>query len=161
MDKKGILETLISEIETEQKQLEQNLESIQRTVNEAPAPSESHSDTTRYQMSKVESEVAKALAEKQTCVRALASLRISANAQTSETIGIGSLLEVEDKDGNRDIYFILPEGGGMTVTDGHKEITVLTAKAPLAQCLLGNRKGETVQFKIATVIRELRVIDVC
>lgn len=158
VDKRNLLNALLARLEADKLKFEKTLEGIQRAVNEAPAPSQSHSDTTRYQMSSLENEAAQSLADKERSIRILAVFAASHGNRVSHEVQLGSVVEIEDS-GRRETYFLLPEGSGIEVADGVTKALVITPKSPIASALLYRKKGDTTVLKIPAGNREVKIVD--
>jgi transcription elongation GreA/GreB family factor len=65
----------------------------------------------------------------------------------ADKVDLGALVEVE-LDRIRSLYFIGPRNGGLEVTVGRKEITVITPQSPLGQTLMGKKAGQSWTNKI-------------
>lgn len=62
-------------------------------------------------------------------------------------IDVGALVELAGKDG-RTFYFVGPSGGGTELEiEGHC-VLVITPGSPMAQQLMGKRRGESLQIKV-------------
>jgi transcription elongation GreA/GreB family factor len=69
----------------------------------------------------------------------------------------GSLLQVEDEEGETLHYFLAAEGGGTKLKGG---VQVLTPASPLGAAFIGKRAGDEVELKLAGKSRTLSVIEV-
>ena len=76
-----------------------------------------------------------------------------------EAAGLTALVELE-ADGTRSRYFIGPRNGGLEITMGRKEVTVITPQSPLGQNLTGKKAGarwttrlggSTVKYHVVSV----------
>ncbi|MCV4283817.1 GreA/GreB family elongation factor [Pseudomonas capsici] len=67
-----------------------------------------------------------------------------------ETRGIqtGDLVTLEALNGQRQYLFIGPDAAGLKVNSDNLPITVITARAPLGQSLLGKFEGDSVEITI-------------
>ena len=76
-----------------------------------------------------------------------------------EAANLTALVELE-ADGMRSSYFIGPRNGGLEITMGRKEVTVITPQSPLGQNLMGKKAGarwttrlggSTVKYHVVSV----------
>lgn len=75
-------------------------------------------------------------------LRTLESYRLP--AYTDDTpIGTGALVETATGK-RRELYFLLPAGGGITIDCDGREVIVLNARSPLARQLKGRTTGQSV-----------------
>ena len=77
--------------------------------------------------------------------------------QSNEQIGIGSLIEIESNR-KRQWYFLVQQGGGISVTLDGKTILVITPSAPLGEAIFGKKSGELVEVEVQNKIREYHII---
>ncbi|MGV3623304.1 MAG: GreA/GreB family elongation factor [Archangium sp.] len=75
----------------------------------------------------------------------------------SDAARAGSLLELEDEDGETVRYFLAPEGGGTKLKGG---VQVVTPVSPLGAAFMGKREGEDVELKLAGKSRQWAVTKV-
>lgn len=73
-----------------------------------------------------------------------------------EAIAVGALIELESA-GKRGKYFLVNEGGGISVSGG---VQVINAKSPLGQELIGKCAGDSVEIVSAGVTREYEILSV-
>lgn len=121
---------------------------------------QSHSDTTKSQMSRLAEEIQRSINEKGLAIRTLDALIYSGLPSDVDAIRVGSVVEVCDERNEREIFFILPAGGGIEVADDDRTILVVTSRAPLAVALFGKRQGETAKLQIGSRHRELTIVNI-
>jgi transcription elongation GreA/GreB family factor len=73
------------------------------------------------------------------------------------SIGIGTIVEVEDADsGEGRTFFLAPVGAGITLTgpggDGH--LSVVTPASPIGRAVLGKRSGDVIDIAVDGDVRE-------
>lgn len=78
-------------------------------------------------------------------------------AEAGAAVGVGSLIEVESQ-GKRAFYFLVNQGGGMSVVVEGKTVQVIALAAPLGEALLDRKVGDTVEVENRGLIREYRII---
>ena len=71
----------------------------------------------------------------------------------------GALVQVEHQ-GRPSFYFLMVEGGGVTLRLDGMNINVITPRAPLGDALLGHRAGDTVEVEMQGGPREYLVLEV-
>ena len=67
--------------------------------------------------------------------------------EKGEPIGVGALVELERR-GERTVYFVGPQAGGIEIEEGGREIMVITPQSPLGQQLVGHTQGERFKIQI-------------
>ena len=150
-----VIETLTQKIEG----AKQSFETARRAAIEAPGAMQSHSDTTKWQMSRRVEAIQGSITETQQALNALKSFMRSPPTVTK---GSGyATIEVENlDDGSRVKYFLLPAGGGNTYEVDGEEITVLNVGAPLARAFIGSVAGDEIEVKIQEATRRFSVVSV-
>ena len=79
--------------------------------------------------------------------------------QSGDLIGPGALVEL-DLNGRRSCYFLVPQGGGMSLLLEGKPVRVITPNTPLGDALLGQSVGSLVEVESGEVQREYRVTEI-
>ncbi|HEY4014361.1 MAG TPA: GreA/GreB family elongation factor [Polyangiaceae bacterium] len=75
-----------------------------------------------------------------------------------EPVGIGALVQTEDDSGERGWIWVTPHGGGTRLCEG--AVQAVTTKSPLGRALLGKRRGEECEVRVAGKTRALTVVSV-
>lgn len=70
--------------------------------------------------------------------------------------GPGALVQLEDEEGARSWWAVLPGGQGDTVDDA----TIVSPESPVAQALRGAEAGDVVRLRRGGVLREHEVLQV-
>ena len=76
-----------------------------------------------------------------------------------EAAGLTALVELE-ADGTRSRYFIGPRNGGLEITMGRKEVTVITPQSPLGQNLMGKKAGARWTTRLGGATVKYHVVSV-
>jgi len=126
MTKQELLQRVIETVMQERKKAEESLATTRQAAIDAPGAMQSHSDTTKSQMSRLAEEIERSIEEKNFALRTLQGMAHSGLPSDTEVIKIGSVVEVLTERGEREIYFILPVGGGIEIVDNDRTITVAT-----------------------------------
>ncbi len=79
--------------------------------------------------------------------------------KADEEADLTALVEVETR-GERMTFFVGPSKGGLEITIGKTEITVITPQAPLGQLLVGRKAGERFKRGSGASAAEYRVLGV-
>ncbi len=162
MDKKTILRAVIEKLTEQRSELERSLKTVHQGVVDSPSATQSHSDTTRFQMRAIEDKINSTLAEKEKAIAALEELSQS-GLPTCRAVEAGAIVEVKGADGKSTTYFILPQGGGVEIESEGKRITTTTLLAPFAAALQNKTEGDVVRFEIPSRpgnVREMTVTKV-
>ena len=127
------------------KTTQESLESIQQIINDAPKPSESHSDTTRFQQSQLASDTLNRLAS----LKKARMLADSILPEPSNCLSAGALVLIQDREsGERDYYFVVPsQGGGESLLVDGLEIMTVFFRAPILAPIHEIKVGDTFKFR--------------
>jgi transcription elongation GreA/GreB family factor len=77
----------------------------------------------------------------------------------TDPIELGALIELE-LDGKRLHYFLVGQGGGMSLSLDGKTVQVITAQSPLGEALFGRRVGDVIEVEGQKLTREYEVVAV-
>ncbi|MBI5147883.1 MAG: GreA/GreB family elongation factor [Parcubacteria group bacterium] len=160
MTKQKLLQNVIEKLRQEIKSAEQSFTATKNAAIEAPGAMQSHSDTTKFQMSQLAEEIQRSIYEKSLALSTLQNMIHQNFSPDSEKVEIGSLIETLNEDGKREFYFILPVGSGIKIVDNDKTISVITPQAPLAVALIGKREKEVIKLQIGHRQRELMIAHI-
>ena len=159
MNKQKLLQCVIETLAQKGKSAEQSLETTRQAAIDAPGAMQSHSDTTKWQMSRRAEALQRSVFETQQALGILKSLMDRPPAVTKGSIF--AIIEVENlDDGLRAKYFLLPTGGGDTYEVDGEKIIVLTIGAPMAHALIGAVAGDKVEVKIQGTTKRFIVVSV-
>lgn len=159
MNKQKLLQRVIETLAQREKNAKQSLETTRQAAIEAPGAMQSHSDTTKWQMSRHAEAIEQLISETQKALGALKSL-----VDHSPTVTKGSIfaiIEVENlDDGSKAKYFLLPAGGGDTYEVDGEKITALTMGTPLSRVLISVVAGDEVEITIQGKTKRFLVLSV-
>jgi hypothetical protein len=144
MNKENVLRVYIEYLDKKIEKTEKALSAIYEGIDSAPTPSQSHSDTTRSQQSRVASETATRLSSLRTTRASMAFMR----SKKSITPEIGALIVIEDI-GSKDneYYFVVPDGGGESIEFEGTEVLFVSTRAPILETLSKIKTGELFEFR--------------
>ncbi len=149
--KADLITAAIRKLESDKEGLRESFESTHQGILNAPKPTESRSDQTRFQLTQVANQIDRLFARKDEEVQALKSLQDNLTdkdfaSKLSEKVLVGSLVEVQDESGSEEWYLILPGGGGIEISDDGRDVTLVTYTAPVAAALMNRTIGDEAIF---------------
>ncbi len=162
MDKKVILAGILKELEQQRMELQENLDTTQQAAVDAPGAMQSKSDTTKFQMNTLANAMRCSLTDKDQVIHTLKDFSVS-QVKDYDTVQIGAIVEIKERDGQWLTYFLLTQGGGTEIHHADRLITIVTPNAPISGFLLGKKEGDTVKFPIPSKpgsVREMTVTHV-
>lgn len=144
MNKENVLKAYIEYLEKKVKNTEEALSAIYEGIDSAPTPSQSHSDTTRSQQSRVASETATRLSSLRTTRASMAFVQ----SKKSTSPEIGALIVIEDVEfKDREYYFVVPDGGGESIEFEGIEVLFVSTRAPILETLSKIKTGDSFEFR--------------
>lgn len=147
------------------KQLEIDLEAMKvaakathdAATNEESTP-ENEYDTRALEASYLAGAQAKRAAEIERQLLAVRKVEIK-EFNKDEPIAATALVEVEHN-GKNQFLFLMPGGGGLTLSHDGNSISVITPNSPLGQALVGNKAGDEAVIQIGARIQEYEILGV-
>jgi len=77
-----------------------------------------------------------------------------------DPLASGALVRLGVEDAADRVLYLVPVGGGITLTVGGVKITVVTPAAPVGRALLGKREGDEFELPLRGAVREHVVEEV-
>ncbi len=153
MDKHEVIAAFVQHQRGKIEGIEKDLEKARDGVRTAPGPSQSHSDTTRFQEGNIVADIEERLTRAKRILRQLQEIP----QVQMKTISNGSIFVLESTaTREKDVYFFVPEGGGESLEVEGTEVASISQGAPIAKEVLGKREGSHVVFQD----RLLRIVEV-
>jgi transcription elongation GreA/GreB family factor len=72
---------------------------------------------------------------------------------------VGALVTLDYGDKERRVL-LCPAGGGLKLSDGQGEVSVVTPQSPLGRELLGKRVGDSLELKVEGRLRDIEIVGV-
>lgn len=149
LEKSKVLEVFIKAKEEKIRELKESLETTRQHAREAVPSMVSWSDTSKSQLSDLALEIEKVYIEAKLALEQLKTLRDK--LANNNEIAVGSLFTLRDvNSGETTNFFMVPSGGGECVDIGNEEVTLISSKAPIAEAVMGKKKGEKIIFRNRT-----------
>ena len=161
LSKKDLLEKVMLLLSENIKKAEKSLIEMNSNINDAPGAMQSHSDTSRFQLTTIVEGMEKAFLEKS---KELEILKQFTQGDISgiefNDVKIGSLISIKKHNNLIENYFIIPAGSGIGVVYDDKKIICVTPFSPLGKILLGKKKRESFIYTIAGRSQNLEILDI-
>ena len=155
LDKQKITSQVIKKLAKEMDLLELAFQRAKKDFIEAPSAKESWSDTTKSQKENLMVDFAKRLQEKKDVLKQLKKMDFPSGQKITD----GSLIEVLEGR-KRLLYFIVPGGGGDSLSIAGFDIQLISPLSPIARALCGHQAGDVVEVKLPAGVLKLRVVSV-
>ncbi len=92
--------------------------------------------------------------------RGLAYFKALSLNPSTDVIGLSSLLQLQDEQGQEQLLWLAAEAGGLKLQCGDDWLTVITPKAPLGAALMGKVAQDDFEISIAGVTRSYEITAV-
>lgn len=79
----------------------------------------------------------------------------------NDSVAVNSLVRLLDGDGESRWLWLGAEAGGLKVSYGADDVTVVTPHSPLGKALLGKRTGDDMVLKLQGIPHEYEIVDLC
>jgi len=146
--KEDVLNSLIKKQERMIEDLEKSYADTKQSAIDAPGSNVSHSDTTKFQLSNLVLGLERRVFEAKTALSLLRSLSI----KTESVICVGSLFAVKNLSNKKNtIYLLVSAAGGEFFEVGGEEILSISKEAPIAEAVMGLKKGDKIEFRGKTL----------
>ena len=162
MDKHKLILAVIEALGKEAGELDASFKAAKQASVEAPGAMESHSDTTKFQMSQLAGNISDMLQQKELAIKTLTEFAESRKYEIGETgtVRFGSLVRAKIDGGEIKQYFVLPAGGGTRIQFGEKNVLVVSPPAPIAVALLNRKVGEKTELQLPAGKRVVEIMDI-
>lgn len=142
--KKALISLVITSVEKKIENLEESINHTNDGINDAPGANQSHSDTTKSQLTPVLETAVKSYEILMEDLKRLKSFSRTKEITNGE-ITLGALVVVK-KQHNQDRYIILPGGSGVKVVFENNTYICITPTSPLTKLLIGKKVGSMIHL---------------
>ncbi|MEK7506937.1 MAG: GreA/GreB family elongation factor [Patescibacteria group bacterium] len=160
MNKRELVEKIIRELEKQKQDVKKRYEATRQEVIDAPGAMQSHSDTSKYQLSILADKIKKSVLEKEQTIQALKQLLTSRLEEKFSVAEVDALVEVKNQNQEKIYYFIFPGGNGLETIFKGRKIIMVSQHTPVASALLGRKVGDRVNFRVGPTTKELEIVGI-
>lgn len=155
LDKQRVVDAILERLQQELAVLVASAQSAREAAtHEESKPEDSH-DTRGLEASYLAGAQAERAASVQRMIALIKFLPVRP-VPAGDGAAAGSLLEIESG-GKRSWYFLVSQGGGITVTVDGQSIQVITPASPLGEELMGRPEGDEFEIENQGKVREYRI----
>jgi transcription elongation GreA/GreB family factor len=158
MNKRNLIDGILELLSKELEQMTRSALVAHEEATHAESKAEDRHDTRGLEASYLAGAQAARASEIQRLITLFRFMHLP-EYQSGDLIGPGALVEL-DLNGRRSCYFLVPQGGGLSLQHEGKPVRVITPQAPLGEALLGRSVGTTIQVEGGTVTREYHVVGI-
>ncbi|MFA6076950.1 MAG: hypothetical protein WC735_02640 [Candidatus Paceibacterota bacterium] len=143
--KKQVLQQLVERLETNLKMLITSRDDKREMARDAPSANQSHSDTSKSQLSIIQLGLDSKKIEVEKAISLLKQMPINIYSKITP----GAIFAISEIGGNseEDNYFLVPVGGGEELDINNLNIVSITPQAPIARACLQKNKGDIFVFQ--------------
>lgn len=145
IDKKKIISSILEQLQEELKIVTESANSAREAASQSDDKAEDHHDKHDLESSYLADAQASRATEIERLISVYQFLYLP-EYKDGDQIGPGALVKLE-MNGHPSFYFLVPQGGGLTLQVEGKPIRVITPMAPLGEALLGRSTGEEVEIE--------------
>jgi transcription elongation GreA/GreB family factor len=158
MDKKKLIQAIVSQLEADLVRLKDAARATYEAATHEESKPENEYDTRGLEASYLAGAQAQRVAEIEELIYIYKQIKTE-NFKAGQPIAATSLVEVKFKD-KHSFVFIMPKGGGLTLSFEGKPIQTVTPSSPLGGALIGLSAGETATVETADQVREYEILSV-
>jgi transcription elongation GreA/GreB family factor len=160
IDKRALLDQLISKLQAEADAIGTAAKASHEAATHEESRAEDQHDTRGLEASYLAGAQAQRAAELLALISTYRMLPLR-ELGPSDLIVPGALIELEQEEtGRKSRYFLVPRGGGATLSHQGGSIQVIAPQSPLGEALMGRKQGEDFEVETQGTVREYRVVSV-
>lgn len=156
--KKELIEALLVKVKLEHDAVVQAAQAAHEAATHAESKPEDQYDTRGLEASYLAGAQSKRANELARQMNLLKLLLDKVNSQKFSSIAPGCLVALEIN-GKKLYYFLIAEGGGVSLKLHEKQIQVITPQSPLGDALLGRQAGEAVEVEVQGSLKEYEILE--
>lgn len=157
--KRALLRGLIAQVELEIATMRKAAYDAAEAATHAEAKPENDKDTRALEASYLAAGQAERVRELETALKMLLDLELRELGATTP-ICASAVITLQDEEGVRTVFFLSPHGGGAKLDVDGAVVQVVTPQSPLGKALLGRTRGDTIELRGKSGLRELSIVDV-
>lgn len=155
-----ILAEIISYLENSVKKLKKSLTETEVDINDAPCAMQSHSDTTRSQLTPVFNKIQESLVSKQKDLVLLKEIQKDDRIiDLSKGITVNVVVLVKKNNKFDETYYLMPVDFSLTVSIDNNKVICFSSLSPLGQNFIGKKKGEIFDFNVGINTFKFEILD--
>ena len=158
MDKKRLVETIIAQLNADMAVAKAAALATYEAATHEESKPENEYDTRGLEASYLAGAQAKRIAE----IEELLVICIHLNLKDfgpDDKINVTAVVELE-LNGKNNFYFIMPKGGGVSVSFDGKTVQIITANTPVGEALQDLKQGDVAVVENGAQVREYEIVNV-
>jgi transcription elongation GreA/GreB family factor len=159
LDKTAVIRLLIDAVEADLRAVLDSQRSTQEGAVHEEAKAEDDKDTRAIESQYLARGLAQRVEELQETIAKLGALKLRDFGE-DDPIALSALVTVEDEDGARTRYLLVPAGGGRKIDVDGEIVVVVTPSSPVGRALLGKRRDDPLTIRTPSGTREGEIAGV-
>lgn len=159
-DKKSLLDSLRRSIRFDLEALERSQQDVQSGATHEENRAEHAKDTRATEQSYLARGLSERVGRLRETDEALARLEIQ-RFGSEDPIAVSAIVTLEEEDGDRERWWIVPLAGGRLLPDDGGQIRTVTPVAPLGRALIGLFVGDEGEFRSPRGPRRFEILEIC
>lgn len=157
--KRALLRAAVSRLEREVEALRSSAEETRRAATHEESRAENDKDTRGLEASYLARGQAMRVEETEEAITRLRFLEPRVFGEDTP-IGLTAFVVLEDEDGERRGYLLVPVSGGVCLPSGEDEVWLITPASPIGRALVEKRVGDVVSIRRRGALEELEIVGV-
>lgn len=158
MDKKKLVETIIAQLNADMAIAKAAALATYEAATHEESKPENEYDTRGLEASYLAGAQAKRIAEIEELLVICKHLNLK-DFGPDDKINVTAVVELE-LNGKHNFYFIMPKGGGVSVSFEGKTIQIITANTPVGEALQDLKQGDVAVVENGAQVREYEIVNV-
>lgn len=158
MNKQALVEAVCSKLEADLVAMKEAARATYDAATNEESTPENEYDTRALEASYLAGAQAKRVLEIERQLLALRKIEIKTFSE-NDPADITALIDVEHN-GKSQTFFLMPGGGGISLSQNGKSVQVISPTSPLGQSLIGTRKGDDVVVEIGSKTQEYEILKI-
>jgi len=158
IDKKALISQILATLSEELRLLVEAAKSAHVAATGEESKAEDQYDTRGLEASYLAGAQAKRAADIEKILTAYKFFNPT-NYTKHDAVGLGALVELESI-ARKSIYFLVTQGGGISVSINGQAIQVITTQSPLGDALLGHKIGQVITVETRDGDREYNILSI-
>lgn len=156
--KRALLLRAVARLEDEVAALRRSADETRRAATHEESRAENDKDTRGLEASYLARGQAMRVEETEEAITRLRFLDVRAFGQDSP-IGLSAVAVLEDEQGERRTYLLVPVSGGIRLEHQGGEVWLITPASPIGRALVDKRVGDAVLIRRRGRVEELEVVE--
>lgn len=158
MNKSALVEAICKQLEIDLEAMKIAAKATHDAATNEESTPENEYDTRALEASYLAGAQAKRASEIERQLLAVRKVEIKKFTK-DDPVSATALVEVEHNEKNQ-LLFLMPGGGGLTLSHDGKSVSVITPNSPLGQALIGTKAGDDAVIEVGGRTQEYEILSV-